>query len=481
MPAGFVGRASELARLRSIVERFGQAPTSQVGQLLLLRGRRQVGKSRLLQEFIERSGLPSFFFAAGRGSSRLEAARFAREVAVSTLPDAGVARELPPAQDWHQALRVVASAVSSARPSIIVVDEFPYLVGKDGEVEAAFQHAWDRRFSDRPVLLVLIGSDLAMMRQVSDHGRPLGMRGRLMSLGPLGPHETAGAVGLSPADAIDAHAVHGGYPNVLAEWRNGETVVGFLHRELLDPTSPLVVAGERVVSAEFPDGEYVRRVLDVIADGRVTNKRIKQRSGIGSPDTLTAQLDRLVRSDVVERRLPLSTASSREVRYEVVDPYLRFWLRFVGPGLAPIQRGTGAAVAVRVVEALPSYLGLSVETVVRGLLPRLRPEWAELHFGGWWNRQHNPELDIVGADRPVPPARSIKLVGSVKWRSSAAFSTQDARALRSGREAVPGAQGAPLVGVSRAGFADESLDVRLVPEDLVRLHDTPWQQGLFVV
>ncbi|MDQ1026384.1 hypothetical protein QF035_003966 [Streptomyces umbrinus] len=100
--------------------------------------------------------------------------------------------------------------------------------------------------------------------------------------------------------------------------------------------------------------------------------------------------------------------------------------------------------------------------------------WPETEaIGGWWNRQNNPEIDLVGADRE-PVARQVHFVGSVKWLETQPFGRHDYDALVRDMLAVPGTTtDTPLVAVSRCGVSDGlPLTTHWGPEDLVRAWST---------
>jgi uncharacterized protein len=89
--------------------------------------------------------------------------------------------------------------------------------------------------------------------------------------------------------------------------------------------------------------------------------------------------------------------------------------------------------------------------------------------GGWWNRQNNPEIDLVGADRELPTATRIAFTGSVKWLESERFGRRDLESLLAGSMSVPGRDHAtPLVAVSRNGVEKGlPLAASFGPEDIV--------------
>lgn len=120
---------------------------------------------------------------------------------------------------------------------------------------------------------------------------------------------------------------------------------------------------------------------------------------------------------MVAAELPLSTRPSKDRRYRVADPYLRFWLKLLGPALPEIERGRGDLTLTRIRENWTSWRGRAVEPLVREALARLLPDAslpAAPAIGGYWTRTNDVEIDIVAADR-APIAKKLLFVGSVKW------------------------------------------------------------------
>src|SRR5688500_5660281 len=161
----FIGREVEMRALR---RQLDFARPDRGGRCVLMRGRRRVGKSRLVEEFCSRSGVPYVFFTASQQRDR-EPLLFAEEVARSDLSGREAFEGITPGS-WDAALRLIAASLDDTTPTVIVIDEFPYLVADDPTLEAVFQKQWDRLLSKKPVLLVLVGSDLAMMESLNTHG-----------------------------------------------------------------------------------------------------------------------------------------------------------------------------------------------------------------------------------------------------------------------------------------------------------------------
>ena len=120
MTTGFVGRSRELALLGKRLDRVADARS---GVALAIRGRRQVGKSRLVQEFCDRSGAPYFYFTATKGASPVEAvATFTRELRECALPPEPALVPDLATGSWPDALRVLAACVRrNAHPGELLV------------------------------------------------------------------------------------------------------------------------------------------------------------------------------------------------------------------------------------------------------------------------------------------------------------------------------------------------------------------------
>ena len=468
----FVGRDAELGLL---ADRFAgvAAGGGRPGECLLIRGRRRVGKSRLVEEFVDREAVPNLYFTAAGAPVEDELRRLAADAATSTLPGRELLAAAHP-RSWDDAFQVLAAALPDDTPSVVVLDEVPYLMDAHHVFEGVLQRAWDRQLSRKPLLLILIGSDLSMMEALNDYGRPFHQRGREMVVGPLNPADLAAMLDLPAADAIDAALVTGGLPLIASEWPRGATADEFLAGALRDPTSALLISAERSLAAEFPAALQARTVLTAIGSGERTFANIAQAAGGLSATPLQRSLALLSDKRIVVGELPLSTRPSRERRYRVVDSYLRFWLRFLADYTGEIERGRGDLTLDRIRRGWTSWRGRAVEPLVREALLLLLPD-GQLPgvgtIGGYWTRSNNVEIDLVGADRG-PVAKELTFLGSIKWLDRATFDAHDLSSLHRHRAALTD-QPLPLVAVSRAGVSGAGLDAAYGPEELL----AAWAHG----
>ena len=467
--ARFVGRTKELDALRAELGRVAsEVATRKPGRCLFIRGRRRVGKSRMIEEFIDAAGVPALFFtASGQGDREFEI--FSREAADSSLPHAHVFSGVTP-RDWDGCLGLLASALDEHEPSVVVIDEFPYLVGDSASTEASFQKYWDRHLSSKAVLFILVGSDLAMMETLNTHGRPLFQRGTDMVVPPLSPSEVGSIIkARTAADAFDAYLLTGGMPMLCDEWPRGKGAEAYLTAAVGSAASMFVTGAIRVLEAEFPTEAQARDVLSAIGTGERTFTNIARSAGGLQHASLNRSLDILVAKRIVTKELPLSTTPSREARYRVSDPYLQFWLRFIGPHLSEIDRGRGDLIVKRFKTNWSTWRGKAVEPIVREALFRLAPFGSidANTVGGYWTRSNRLEVDLIGADRS-PIAQKITFAGSIKWRDTQPFDQNDLTELVGQTSGVPGVDATtPLVVVSRCGTTTKGVAASFDPEDLL--------------
>jgi AAA+ ATPase superfamily predicted ATPase len=471
----FHGRSADLRLLLQQLDDVRTGAGTTRGRAMMLSGRRRVGKSRLVQELCDRSGVPSVVFqATRRRRPAAERRDFLDAVTQAGLPGSELVAGLT-ASDWNQALRSLTVALPDDGPAVVVLDELPWLTEQDSELEGALQTVWDRHLANKPVLLILIGSDLSVMSALQEHGRPFFGRARPMRIEPLNVADVQDATELDAASAVDAYLLTGGFPEIVQSWQPGTTLRDFLHESLANPLSPLLVSGELSMLGEFPEPTAARAVLDAVGSGERTFSTIATAAGNDGPlksGTLGPVLTSLLDKGALAVDRPLAArADTKNKRYRIEDTYLRFWLALARKAIPLVERGQSERALEQIGRSWSTWRGRAVEPLVRSSLQRLLPDesWPEVEsIGGWWNRQNNPEVDLIGADRE-PVARTVGFAGSIKWHDDRPFDRREYDALVRAAVAVPGlGEEVPLVGVSRSGFIDGlPLAATWGPEDLV--------------
>lgn len=465
--AGFVGREVQLVELSQILEKVA-TDEDKPGAALLIRGRRRVGKSRLVEEFLDRSGVPSLFFTASTRTTAEELQLFSQAVISSNLPGRLIFEGITPTS-WEATLRLFVLTLPENGPAVLVIDELPYLTISDKGFEGTLQKLFDTSFSNNRLLLIGIGSDLAMMEHLNSYDRPFHQRATEMVIPALSPEEVGAMLGSNAEDAFDAHLITGGLPLICKEWRAGDSMWEFLEQSLSKSNSALIVSGERSIAAEFPTDTHSREVLKAIGSGQRTFTNILGSSVGMNRTSMVRSLKILEMKAIVRTDLPLSTRALKLPRYSISDPHLKFWLAFIERNIEEIERGRGDRILARIQSSWLSWRGIAIEPIIReslDRLPAIRRPHLDGVIGSYWTRTNNPEIDIVIADT-APKAKKIFNVGSIKWKENAPFDEKDYSDLIVHRNLLPGAtEQTALVVVSRSGCKVPNLKV-YSPEDLI--------------
>jgi len=398
----FLDREEERSRLERLFAR-------REGSLGVLYGRRRSGKSRLLREALPSKGVVNY--VGDERESTLQRASLAREID-RVIP--GFARVSYP--DWDALL---ARFWNEAGPgAVLVLDEFPALVSAARELPSLLQKHVDRE-SSRGIHIVLSGSSQRMMQGlVLDRTAPLfGRAVEILKVAPLLAGWIQPALHLrDPIEAVRAFAVWGGIPRyweLAADLPDLETAVV---RLALSPLGVLYDEPTTLLLDDTRDTAQAASLLSLIGQGCHRLSEIAGR--LGKPATsLSRPLQRLIELDLIRREVPfgVSPRSAKRTRYQIADPFLRFWFRFVEPNRSRLEAGLLTAVSRDMKRDFSHHVSGLWEELARASVPRL--DIFGERFGPasrWWGAgvdQKPLELDIVAESED----RKSLLLGEVEW------------------------------------------------------------------
>lgn len=385
----FLNREAELGRLDGLL--------AAGGGLGVVYGRRRVGKTRLLVEWLRSKR--GAYAVADQSTPDIQR-RYLAEAVQAALP--GFAEVTYP--DWGVLLsRLAREARGEGWRGPLVLDELPYLVESSPELPAILQRWVDHEAKDLTV--VMAGSSQHMMQGlVLDSDAPLFGRAReLLELRPLSPRLIGPAFGASkPTRWVEHYAAWGGVPRY---WELAAPLEGSVRervdRLVLDPLGPLHREPDRLIAEELPPATEVRPVLDAIGAGAHRLSAIASR--MGRPATsMTRPLARLQNLGLAEREVPFgeSERSSKRSLYKIADPFTRLWFRAVAPHRGPLATATAQGRLQIFDRHWPSLLSASWEDLCRLSLPSLNPDTALGRLGPWgpgqrWWRASEPEWDVI--------------------------------------------------------------------------------------
>lgn len=387
----FVGREQE----QDLLRRAYESPES---ALIPIYGRRRVGKSELILHFLE--DRPGIYYLGKKAPAALQLRELLEEAAsdldeplLTGLAGAG----------WREALATIVDRWPRERKLVLALDEFQWMVETSPELPSVLQELWDRRWREAGnVLLILCGSHVGFMeREILGRKSPLfGRRTAQILLRPFGFREAAAFhPGYSLEDRARTYFICGGVPFYLRFFSGRRSVEMNVVREILEEHAALHREPDFLLREELREVVSYHAVLTAVAEGAGASSDIARRAGL-EPNKLHYYLKQLLELGYLRRRYPLldKRPSTRHVRYDLDDPLLRFWFRFVFPNMSYIlHRGAESALRDRIRPHLDAHYGHAFERLCREALPRIYARegvTAAFEVGEFWSKES--QIDVVG-------------------------------------------------------------------------------------
>ncbi len=391
----FIDRASELADLESRWR-------SEVSELVIVYGRRRVGKTELLLRFAQ--GKRALYFLAAQVTKTEQLRQFSQQLR-STFDDPLLAHLT--FTEWESAWSYLAQKAEGER-LLVVLDEFPYLCEAQAALPSLLQRFWDLQGRHTQLFLVLCGSQVSFMeRELLAQRAPLyGRRTAQLQLRPLSFRDAAQFFPqYSARQQLMAYGMLGGMPAYLQRFDPHRSLRQNLLREALSVQGFLYEEPHFLLQMELRDPKTYMALLGAIASGCTRLNQIAQRAGL-TVQVASKYLNVLRGLALVAREVsPLERAPerSKKGRYRVADPFLQFWFRFLQPHLSLVEAGAGTLVYQRfIAPQLDTYLGGVFEEVCREFIRRYGGELGEesvRRVGRHWGAEFDLDIVIEHLDR----------------------------------------------------------------------------------
>lgn len=398
----FVDREGELARLEALYN-------SDEAELAVVYGRRQIGKSELVRESI-RDRTDAVYYEAVQGTIRTQRARFV-ETAAERYPGIADIKE-----EWEPLLSYL-----TGQDTIVVIDEFPYLVDTDESLPSLVQHLWDTGVDNSSATLVLTGSAIGMMHEhVFGGNAPLYGR---VSQSPNGHLELTelpfGTVrefvpSYDATERVLVYGVFGGSPRYLDPLDPDRSFGANVRRLLLDTDGALHDEPETVLQMELTEVDTYFSLLESMAGGNRRRNEVAQGAGVASGNT-SYYFDRLETLQVIESDHPALSdpARSKRTRFRIRDPVFRFYFRYLYGREGRYELYGRDAYEDLIEPEIPAFVSETFENLCQQALPELYPERTLTRVPSrWWYDGH--EIDVV-----APTADGTLLVGEAKFTGTA--------------------------------------------------------------
>ena len=385
----FYDRENELVLLKEKYKHLDK------GILLVMYGRRRVGKTELIKEFMKELPLKERFYFYVDISGKQEILNSLSAAVQEQLGETIVFK------DFKDFFEYLDQKLESGK-FLLVMDEFQRFLDTSPEFITQLQNHWDSQLRHHKLMVILVGSSIGMMQRITE-SKSGALYGRASKI-KISPFRYVDFrlmfKELDESKKIERFAVFGGTPYYLSKTKKSITNISAI--------SDLVVKKGGELAEEprtLMESENVRvyaqynSILHSIAAGKETLKEMSDFTKIPLT-TLPAYIQRLDELlDLVRKSDPI-LGKERLGRYRIKDNFFKFWYKFIFPNQTTLSLGNDKLVLKTIETELNSYVGRVFEDVTKELLTlylNKKIKGIEINFediGSWWDRNGN-EIDIV--------------------------------------------------------------------------------------
>jgi uncharacterized protein len=400
----FFDRKNELKILQ---EKYAELSPS---NMLVLYGRRRVGKTELVKQFLK--NIKNHFYFYVEVTQKSEILNYLSKSVEEQLGEKIFFK------DFYEFLNYIGDKTDK-EPFVLVIDEFQRFLDIAPEYISSLQNAWDSKLKHKKILVLLLGSSIGMIQKITNSkAGALYGRAQKIKISPFKYSDFRLMFKEMPEeDKVMTYSVFGGTPDYLDKFKKSK---GDIYERIFE----LVLKKGAVLFDEpknLLEYENVRihakynAILGATSSGKETLKEIEDVTKIAS-QTMSAYLSRLDELlDLIGRKDPV-LGKERLGRYQTKDNFFKFWYKFILPNQTALNLGNTKLVSDLIKQDLNSYVGRIFEDIVRELLVLYNTKeikGLKLNFeniGSWWDRNSN-EIDVL--------AYNLKeknfLLGEVKW------------------------------------------------------------------
>lgn len=427
-------------------------------EFVVMYGRRRVGKTAILEEFVKDK---KHVFVTGMRTKGDMNIRLLREAVSDSL---GIDTEK---MDLLALLRTIGE--HSSERITFVIDELPYFAESNDELLSALQVFIDRKVQFSKLFLVLTGSSMNFMkRQVLGGESPLyGRRTREMFIRPMDYLEAAEFLEeRSVYEKACVYGAVGGVPLYLKKFSGKQNIFKIMAEEFFTNGFTLFTEPESLIMQELKDPRLYNATIEAMAAGKARLSEISDHSGISTSDTSKYLAD-LIDLGYIEKVEPFNEKNGKRTLYFISDNLFRFRYYVAMNKRKILMSETVDDTAKNIEKDMPDYMGKVFENISAQFVKRIGYPIT----GKWWGAvgKKTGEIDVIGTYGSE--GRRIGLLGECRFKNKYA----DRTALEDLFESADNVRGLDVknyIIFSRSGFTDSlELGAEANNVDLITLDD----------
>lgn len=403
----FVGRDRELADLNRRYE-SGQF------EFAVIYGRRRVGKTTLINEFIKDK--ECILYSATETNSKQNLAELSRSIyAISEDYNSSESSFT----NFQAAFETVFK-IADNRRIIFVIDEYPYLAGCSKGISSVLQLLIDRYHENSKLFIILCGSSMSFMEnQVMGYKSPLyGRRTCQYKIRPFEFDEAKRYYSkFKGEDIATIYGITGGIPLYMSLMNDRLSVEQNIKNNFLTPNAYLYEEPTNLIKQECRDASQYNSIISAIANGASRLSEICTKTDLDT-SLATSYINKLIGLGIVKKELPFGATNSRKAIYVLEDSMFIFWYKFVQNNTSVINRGFADIVYKKIEPQITRFMGAVFEEICKQYMwqlliqDRVPIEFTDL--SRWWGTdprtRSQTEIDIIGKSDT-----DDYLFGECKW------------------------------------------------------------------
>lgn len=359
----FIGRKHELAQLQELLDR-------RTTSLVVIKGRRRIGKSRLIDEFGKGHEYYAFsgLLPTKKTTAQKQRDEFARQLSQQTgFPEVT-------ANDWGKLFHLLGEKVKSGR-IIVLFDEISWMGSKDPDFAGKLKIAWDLYFKKNPELILILCSSIStwinknILGSSGFLGRPtLVLKLDELSLTDCNKFWFNYADSTSNFEKLKIFSVTGGVPRYLELINPKISAEKNLQKLLFVPEGILVNEFKYIFTDIFGKRSKIYEgIVQRLAEGDCDQATISHSIGKTQTGDISQYLEELIEAGFVSRDytwLLNSGHVSKLSHYRLRDNYIRFYLKYIQPNKAKIEKNIYKNQSLATLPGWKSIMGLQFENLV---------------------------------------------------------------------------------------------------------------------
>jgi len=381
----FYNRESELRSLEVVNNQCDKS-----SKIVVITGRRRVGKTLLSYEFIKEK--PHLYLFVSKKSESLLCEEYVRQIKeVFNVPVIGKITEF-------KDIFLFLLELSKSHSFILVLDEFQEFFTINPSVFSDLQNLWDQYKSESKILVLFMGSVYSLMNKIfQDSKEPLfGRADRILNLRPFSIStikEVLSDYNKSDLSILfNYYMITGGLPKyidilVTNSLFSFDDMIDFIISE----NSPFLEEGKRLLIEEFGKEYAVYfSILELIASGKTSRMEIESilQKNVGG------HIERLDKDyAIIKKYRPINAKKgSKLLKYQICDHFLRFWFRFIYRHRTAVEIGNFNYIKESIYKNIATYSGRVYEEFFYELFAASNKY---NRIGSYWERGHTNEIDLV--------------------------------------------------------------------------------------